>query len=473
MQVRFASLIAGLRALGDGVTVVTPCINPPASFHGAAVLPVWGAPLPFYKSPTLLLSPGISFRLVRAMLTRRPTLIHASSPGVLVYAAIAWAKVLDVPLVVSYHTHIPAYIPSYTWAGLVGPMWWLIRAAVGAADLTLVPSGVMKAELAAHGCKARGIEVWPQAVDTAAFSPAHRSQAWHDRLAGGGVDAGRAVVLAYVGRLGNGKILRGRDGERKEAGFRARTTTPFSSPFASLSLSSSEKNLFMLKDVLARLPPHARLAFVGDGPARADLEAHFAGTRTHFTGMLRGADLGAAYASADVFVMPSSTETLGFVALEAMASGLPAICAAAGGLVDIVTRPGEVGFLLPPTDVGAWAALAARLVASPDERARVGGAAREYVEGKGWAPAVAVVRDRQYRRAVRAHAARKGLRARARREAGRLVARALMVVAGLLALVWALFLRGGGAGGGAGFAVPPVAAPAPPAVARAGRDMMW
>jgi hypothetical protein len=160
----------------------------------------------------------------------------------------------------------------------------------------------------------------------------------------------------------------------------------------------------MLKDVLALLPPHARLAFVGDGPARPELEAHFHGTRTVFTGMLRGRDLGAAYASADIFVMPSATETLGFVALEAMASGLPALCAAAGGLADIVVRPGEVGFLLPPDDPAAWAAQARALIHDPAARSAVGGAARACVEGKGWAPAVAVVRDRQYRRAVRAHA---------------------------------------------------------------------
>jgi sulfoquinovosyltransferase len=208
MQVRFATLIAGLRALGDGVTVVTPCVAPPATFHGAAVVPVWGVPLPLYRSPTLLLSPGLSPRLAWTMLTRRPTLIHASAPGVLVYAAIFWARALSVPLVVSYHTHIPAYIPKYTWSGLVGPMWSLIRLAVGAADLTLVPSATMKAELAAAGCKARRIEVWPQGVDTSTFSPAHRTRAWHARLAGeveGSPAAERAVVLAYVGRLGNGE----------------------------------------------------------------------------------------------------------------------------------------------------------------------------------------------------------------------------------------------------------------------------
>lgn len=142
----------------------------------------------------------------------------------------------------------------------------------------------------------------------------------------------------------------------------------------------------------------ACLCFVGDGPARRDLERHFEGLPVYFTvrpcsatisrkhlhhglacllpvpvpsappasagpeallpreltgvrahvrgqGMLKGEELSSAYASADVFMMPSETETLGFVALEAMASGLPVVAVAAGGLVDIVTQPGVIGAL--------------------------------------------------------------------------------------------------------------------------------
>ena len=186
MKIRFSNLIKGLRDIGDDVTVVTPCINPPKTFCGAKVMPVslllttkqiasavfvglllgvvWtaqrgagmrqqphvqvinvlGFSLPFYRSPTLLLSMGLSVRVLWHLLWHRPDVIHVSSPGLLVFATILYAKLLAIPLVVSYHTHIPEYIPRYTWRGLVEPMWKLIRFSTLMADLTLVPSKAMK-----------------------------------------------------------------------------------------------------------------------------------------------------------------------------------------------------------------------------------------------------------------------------------------------------------------------------------------
>ena len=108
------------------------------------VVNVLGFSLPFYRSPTLLLSLGLSVRVLWHLLTRRPDVIHVSSPGILVFSAILYAKLLAIPLVVSYHTHIPEYIPQYTWKGLVKPMWNIIRFCTLMADLTLVPSKAMK-----------------------------------------------------------------------------------------------------------------------------------------------------------------------------------------------------------------------------------------------------------------------------------------------------------------------------------------
>jgi len=101
-----------------------------------------------------------------------------------------------------------------------------------------------------------------------------------------------------------------------------------------------EKNLEFLKGILARIP-NLRLALVGDGPGREDLKKIFAGTKTIFTGMLHGNELSSAYASADVFVMPSETETLGFVVMEAMASEVPVVAVRAGGIPDIITTQGN------------------------------------------------------------------------------------------------------------------------------------
>lgn len=314
----------------------------------------------------------------------------------MVFAVIAYAKLLSIPLVVSYHTHIPDYIPKYTWAGLVPPMWSLIRATTRAADLTLVPSPTMKRVLAENGSDAGGIDVWKAAVDTDVFNPRFRSAEWRARLAGG---VANPVILTYVGRLG------------------------------------AEKNLAVLKDVLLALPDNACLAFVGDGPARADLEAHFAGTRTVFTGMLAGDDLSAAYASADIFVMPSETETLGFVALEGMASGLAVVAVAAGGLVDIVAKPGEIGFLYPPNDYATLTQQVRRLVDDAEERTRIATAARAHVESLGWLPAVKSVRDGQYTRAMKVFAGRQAAwRAVLKRVA------AVVATVAALAAVWVLVL---------------------------------
>lgn len=108
---RFLNLIRNLTAGGDKVTVVTPCVDPPTEYEGSKVVPVLGFRLPFYKSATLLLSLGLSVRVFAELIRLNPDVIHVSFPGVLAFACALYAKVLRKALVVSYHTHIPEYIP--------------------------------------------------------------------------------------------------------------------------------------------------------------------------------------------------------------------------------------------------------------------------------------------------------------------------------------------------------------------------
>lgn len=345
------------------------------------VVDVLGFPLPFYSSPTLLLSLGLSVRVLYHLITRRPDIIHVSTPGILVFAATLYAKMLSVPLVVSYHTHVPEYIPKYTWPGFVRPMWALIRMWTRLADLTLVTSAVMKAELTANKCHDKQIEIWQRGVDTEVFHPRYRSTARRAAMLGGLPDD--TTLLVYVGRLG------------------------------------AEKNLYQLRDWLDRLgaahpqacPPVA-LSFVGDGPERAALEAYFKGYPVTFMGMLRGQALSEAYASGDVFAMPSETETLGFVVLEAMAAGLAVVAVRAGGLCDIITAPGRTGLFYEPGDVDTASAHVAALAHDAAARRRMGLAAREDVTAWGWAAATQRLRSRQYGRAERRYEGRRRVKNR-------------------------------------------------------------
>eukprot|EP00921_Rhytidocystis_pertsovi_P015030 GHVQ01024066.1.p1 GENE.GHVQ01024066.1~~GHVQ01024066.1.p1 ORF type:complete len:460 (+),score=27.80 GHVQ01024066.1:1231-2610(+) len=238
-----------------------------------------------------------------------PDLLHVSSPGLLALSvALIQRKLHRVPLVLSYHTHVPAYAHAYLpgLPGIVSLSWMMVRWLHNHADLTLVTSPQMKAQMEQAGI--RRVLVWQKAVDTETFNPRFRSLSMRDRLSNGCRDA---VVLLYVGRV------------------------------------SAEKNLEMLSRVVKQVP-NSMLAIVGDGPLVPRMKAAFGNCdRVSFMGILKGKDLSAAFASADVFVMPSLTETLGFVVLEAMASGLPVVGFRAGGIPDLISD-GYTGFLVNP-----------------------------------------------------------------------------------------------------------------------------
>lgn len=154
---------------------------------------------------------------------------------------------------------------------------------------------------------------------------------------------------------------------------------------------SAEKQIEDIKPVLEALPD-AHLAIIGNGPHKEALEAHFAGTKTHFLGYLEGRELASAYASADAFIFPSRTETLGLVLLEAMAAGCPVVAAAAGGIPDIVTD-GVNGYLFAPDEEQGIVRATDRLFqAAPETLLTLKNQARLEAERWGWAAATAQLR---------------------------------------------------------------------------------
>jgi glycosyltransferase involved in cell wall biosynthesis len=326
-----------LRDEGHEVLVFAPA-GAPAEHAGARVIAVPGVPLPLHEGLRISApDPRIPYELWRF----RPQVVHAVGPACLGVWGIAAARALRLPIVASYHTDLPRYLPGYGLGWLEPAIWPLLGRVHRHAHVNLAPSRFTRRELIDHGVSPVG--VWRGAVDTSRFHPQRASLAMRLRLSGAVPDG---PLLLYAGRL------------------------------------SPEKRLETFAPILDAIP-EARLALVGDGPARADLERLLPAERTTFTGFLRGDDLAAAFASADVFVMPSTTETLGFVVLEAMASGCAVVAAAAGGIPDLVD-PGETGLLYDPKRPRDAIEAIASLLRQPGRRRFLAMQARKRAEESSW-----------------------------------------------------------------------------------------
>lgn len=337
---RLCQTITHLQANGDQVLVVSPA-GGLEHYNGAKILGVPGFPLPLYPELKLAL-PRPAIRA--ALEDFAPDLIHVVNPAILGLGGLYYAQQFKLPLIASYHTHLPKYLKYYGLDVLEGLLWQLLRMGHNRAQLNLCTSTAMIEALDAHGI--HHLRLWQRGVDVDLFHPDRRSDEMRNFLSQGHPDA---PLLLYVGRL------------------------------------SAEKEIEQIKPVLENIP-QARLALVGGGPYRQELEKHFAGTPTHFVGYLTGETLAAAFAASDVFVFTSRTETLGLVLLEAMAAGCPVVAARSGGIPDIVTD-GVNGYLFDPTDPNGAIAACQQLFAIPAERDKLRHNARLEAERWSWAAA--------------------------------------------------------------------------------------
>ncbi len=348
---RLTKTVQHLVAAGDDVIVFCP-EGGPSNYMGAKVVGVPAMPLPLYPELKLgLPGPSVS----EALETFQPDLIHVVNPAVLGLGGIWLAKTNGIPLIASYHTHLPKYLEHYGMGMLEPLLWELLKAAHNQAVLNLCTSTAMVNELSEKGIQ--NTALWQRGVDTETFHPELRNDQMRKKLLGDFDD--RGALLIYVGRL------------------------------------SAEKQIERIKPILESLPD-ARLALVGDGPYRQQLEKIFENTSTTFVGYLAGEELASAYASGDAFLFPSSTETLGLVLLEAMAAGCPVVGANKGGIPDIISD-GKNGCLYNPdgANTGADSLLEAtkKLLGNDLERQTMRNAARAEAERWGWNGATEQLRD--------------------------------------------------------------------------------
>ena len=348
---RLLHTVRHLRESGQIVLVIAP--EGVKEFEGTPVHSVPGFKFPLYPDQIVAIPrPSVG----RVLAEFQPDLIHTVNPACLGISAFFYSVSYHVPLIVSYHTQLAKYLRYYGMGHLERLMWWGIRSGYNRADLTLATSREMQIDLENRGI--HRVRLWRRGVDTRTFHPQRASWEMRVRLTEGHPED---KLLLYVGRL------------------------------------SAEKEIEQCRSVLSEIPG-LRLALVGDGPHRGKLEEYFAGTPTHFAGFLRGADLAAAFASADVFFMPSRTETLGLVLLEAMASGCPVVAAGAGGILDVV-QDGLTGHLYDPANPSSAIPPIRRLLSDSSYREQMRRQARLDAEQWSWAEATREL-ERNYRQVL-------------------------------------------------------------------------
>ena len=269
----------------------------------------------------------------------------------MVFPALICSRLFSRPIVLSYHTHLPVYLQSYLPWLPTRWVWKLIRSVHSFADLTLVTSPQLEQEFHSHGIPR--VRVWQKGIDTKRFHPFYSCKKMRRRMAGG---KPTDFLIIYVGRL------------------------------------ATEKRVQDLEGILEHLPG-ARLCLVGAGPQEAQSKQML--PEAVFLGELQSKELSQAFASADVFLFPSDSETLGFVVMEAMASGLAVVAANAGGIPSMIHHR-DTGWLVEPGNKAEYIRILQRLRANSAWRMQLAVRARKATEDWTWEASMANLRNTLY-----------------------------------------------------------------------------
>lgn len=298
---------------------------------------------PFWAYPQLRMSAPPRPQLMQELRAWGPTLIHAATPFGVGLAGRAAARALGVPLVTSYHTSFSEYLRHYKLSALDAVAWPFLRWFHNSGARTFAPSQMVKGQLGARGF--RNVRVWSRGVDPLRFHPRFRSREM--RSAMGATDD--TIVIAYVGRLAPEKGIH-------------------------VALEG-------LRDVVATHGARVRIAIAGDGPDEMRCREQ-APKGTWFAGALHGEQLSSFYASADLLVFPSTTETFGNVVLEAMASGVPVVAPDIGATLELATA--HTSALFRAGSALSLADTVNALISNPTRRHRLRAAALAQASTRRW-----------------------------------------------------------------------------------------
>ncbi|MEF8888694.1 MAG: glycosyltransferase [Desulfohalobiaceae bacterium] len=328
------------RKLDKDMTVLTCSDREPVD--GAASFPSVGSFQISERSGAAIHYPSF-LRILDYCYQRGFSQIHAATPGPMGLAALGVARILELPVCGTYHAAFPQRISELTGdMGLEEMAWKAMVWFYNQMDTVYVPSRNAADKLSQKGVSKDKIRLYPSSIDTERFHPAKRNGFWKNRFR----TEGDSFKLLYVGRI------------------------------------SKERNLELLTEAFLQVSKErgdVRLVVVGEGPYLERMRRELSATKALFTGALYGEKLSQAYASSDLFLYPSSPDTLGHVVLEAQASGLPALVGDLGGAREHLL-PGETGRVLPGGDPSAFARNILQLLEKPDTLAAMASNARRNME---------------------------------------------------------------------------------------------
>lgn len=336
-------MVEGLRRRNQQIQLIRPRQGKgdrPALTANLQQVLLPGFAIPRYPNLQLGLPAGSALR--RLWREKRPDVVHIVTEGPLGWSALNEARKLDIPVTSDFHTNFHSYTRHYGIGWMRRPISAYLRHLHNRALLTMVPDRGLRHELEAQGY--RNLAIVGRGVDTDLFNPARRSMELRRNW---GVSQ-NGLVAVYVGRL------------------------------------AAEKNLEAVVDAFDAMRARhsrAKLVWVGDGPQRSLLQARNPGHI--FAGMRTGTDLAEHYASADVFLFPSLTETFGNVTLEAMASGLAVVAYNYAAAAEHIHH-GENGLVAEFDNLSLFCDQAAILAGRPEMVARLGANARQSAGGLAW-----------------------------------------------------------------------------------------
>ncbi len=300
-------LVRYLESHGHDVLIVAPTIDNPPIKHAGKLIAI-----PSYAMPgraEYRIGLGLTDKIKNEIAHFNPNLVHIATPDYTGLQALMFSIDRNYAVVSSYHTHFSSYLEYYKMSLLEPALWAYLRFFYGNCVHTYVPSESMITGLAKHGIR-DGLRIWARGIEPDAFNPTKRDEEWRTD---NGIQKDD-VVVSFVSRLVWEKEMR---------------------------------TLRAVFNELHKRNPKIKTVIVGEGPAGDELRSTM--PNTCFVGYQKGENLARIYASSDVFMFPSITETFGNVTLEAQASGVPVVVANAQGNRSLVDH-GYNGFLVTPKD---------------------------------------------------------------------------------------------------------------------------